>query len=225
MSSLFAPGSIGSLILENRLVVSPMCQYSAVDGVPQPWHLVHLGSMMMSGGGLVIVEATAVEPAGLGTLGDLGLWNDTQEAGLTELLVRLRQLSSAKIGIQLGHCGRKASTRTIPERWRGEPLPSDEGAWQPLAPSPIPYDEGWQTPQELDEAGIRRVIASFAESAKRALRAGFRSDRNPRRAWISDPFVSLADHQPKDRWLGRLARCSCPLRSRNRARRSSGLAT
>lgn len=143
MSALFSPGRIGRLEIDNRIVVSPMCQYSAVDGVAQAWHLVHLGQMMLSGAGLVIAEATAVERDGRGSLGDLGLWNDEQETALTKLVHELRKLSPAKLGIQLGHCGRKSATRTIPDRWQGEPLPPEEGAWKPVAPSPIAYDDGW----------------------------------------------------------------------------------
>ena len=126
MSALFSPGVIGRLRLANRLVVSPMCQYSAVEGVAQPWHLIHLGQLMMSGAGLVIVEATAVEHDGRGTHGCLGNYNDVQQSALRGLVNELKKLSDAMLGIQLTHTGRKSATRTIPERWRGEPLPPEE---------------------------------------------------------------------------------------------------
>lgn len=173
MSALFSQGRLGGLELDNRLVVSPMCQYSGVDGVAQPWHLIHIGNLMMSGAGLVIMEATSVEAAGLGTHGCLGLYSDAQEEALARLIAEARQLSSAKLGIQLTHTGRKAATRTIPERWRGEPLPPEEGAWKPVAPSAIAYDAGWQEPEELTDDGIRSIVEAFAESAVRADRAGF----------------------------------------------------
>jgi 2,4-dienoyl-CoA reductase-like NADH-dependent reductase (Old Yellow Enzyme family) len=137
MSALFSRGRIGGLDLDNRIVVSPMCQYSAVDGIAQSWHLIHIGNLMLSGAGLVIMEATAVEAVGRGTHGCLGLYNDAQEMALSALVSEVRGLSNAKLGLQLTHCGRKASTRTIPERWRGEPLPPEEGVWTPVAPSAL----------------------------------------------------------------------------------------
>ncbi len=203
MSALFTPGRLGGLTLDNRIVVSPMCQYSAVDGVVQPWHLIHIGSLMMSGAGLVIMEATAVEAAGRGTLGCTGLYVDAQEQALAALVAEARKLSSAKLGIQLTHTGRKAATRTIPERWRGEPLPAEEGAWTPLAPSPIAYDEGWQQPDELDEAGILRIIAAFADSARRAARAGFDLiEIHGAHGYLVHSFLSPITNRRTDRWGG-----------------------
>jgi NADPH2 dehydrogenase len=203
MSTLFTEGRIGGLTLPNRIAVSPMCQYSAVDGVPHTWHLVHLGSMMMSGAGLVIAEATAVEEIGRGTLGDTGLWNDAQEAAWTSLVAEMRKLSPAKIGIQLGHCGRKGSTRTIPERWRGEPLPIEEGGWTPVGPSAIAFDEGWHLPAELDEAGIQRIVAAFADSATRALRAGFDLiEIHGAHGYLIHNFLSPVTNRRTDGWGG-----------------------
>ena len=203
MSALFSPGAIGGLRLDNRLVVSPMCQYSAVEGVAQPWHLIHLGQLMMSGAGLVIVEATAVESDGRGTHGCLGNYNDAQEQALRALIAELRKLSGARLGIQLTHTGRKSATRTIPERWRGEPLPPEEAPWKAVAPSPIAYDEGWQVPDELDEAGIRRIIAAFANSAQRAMRAGFDLvEIHAAHGYLIHSFASPITNHRSDGWGG-----------------------
>lgn len=203
MSSLFSPGALGGLRLDNRLVVSPMCQYSAVDGIAQPWHLVHLGQMMMSGAGLVIAEATAVERRGLGTRGDLGLYDDAQESALGDLVDKLRTLAPARIGIQLGHAGRKAATRTIPERWRGEPLPPEESPWKPVSPSAVPFDEGWQVPEELDESGIRRIIDAFASSAERAARIGFDLvEIHAAHGYLLHNFLSPLSNFRTDGWGG-----------------------
>jgi 2,4-dienoyl-CoA reductase-like NADH-dependent reductase (Old Yellow Enzyme family) len=172
-SALFAPIALAGCTLANRIVVSPMCQYSAVDGVAQQWHWIHTGGLMMSGAGLVILEATAVEPVGRGTHVCLGLYDEPQEAAFARLVADMRGLSTAKLGLQLGHAGRRASTRTIAERWRGEPLPAEEGAWTPVGPSAIAYDAHWQVPEALDDAGLKRVREAFAASARRADRAGF----------------------------------------------------
>jgi NADPH2 dehydrogenase len=172
-SALFSPVTLAGCTLPNRLVVSPMCQYSAIQGVAQQWHWIHTGSLMMSGAGLVILEATAVEAIGRGTHFCLGLYDDAQEAALSRLVADMRPLSGARLGLQIGHAGRRASTRTIAERWRGEPLPAEEGAWKPVAPSALAYDRHWQEPEALDEAGMERIRRAFASSARRADRAGF----------------------------------------------------
>lgn len=203
MSTLFSPEKIGGLTLSNRIVVSPMCTYSAVTGIVQPWHFLHLGSMMMSGAGLVIMEATAVEALGLGTVGCTGIYNDEQEAALKQLVQQLRTCSDAAIGIQLTHTGRKAATRTIPERWQGEPMPLEDGAWKPQAPSAIAYDEGWQTPEELDEAGIQRIVAAFASSAARASRAGFDLiEVHGAHGYLIHSFLSPLTNKRTDGWGG-----------------------
>jgi len=203
MSALFSQGRLGGLELDNRIVVSPMCQYSGVDGVAQPWHLIHIGNLMMSGAGLVIMEATSVEATGLGTHGCLGLYSDAQEEALARLVAEARKLSSAKLGIQLTHTGRKAATRTIPERWRGEPLPPEEGAWKPVAPSPIAYDEGWQEPEELTEEGIWRIVRAFADGAVRADRAGFDLiEIHGAHGYLIHSFLSPITNRRTDGWGG-----------------------
>ncbi len=173
MSALFSPFRLGPLSVENRIVVSPMCQYSAVDGEPQSWHLIHGGNLMMAGAGLVILEATAVEARGRITHGCLGLYTDAQEQGFARLVAEMRKLSGARIGIQLGHAGRRGSARSIAERWKGESLPISEGGWQTCGPSAKPYNETWTTPQEMTADEIASLVSAFADSAKRAAKAGF----------------------------------------------------
>ena len=133
MSQLFSPRPIGPLTLKNRVAIAPMCQYSAVEGVPQPWHVQHLGRLAISGAGLVIVEATGVEAAGRITPGDTGLWNDAPEAAFADILKGIRTYSDTPIGVQLAHAGRKASTAAP---WKGgRALTEAEGAWETFAPS------------------------------------------------------------------------------------------
>lgn len=171
MSQLFTPRAVGPLTLRNRIVVAPMCQYSAIDGVPQPWHAQHLGRLAISGAGLVIVEATGVEAAGRISPADTGLWNDDQETAFAALISGIRTYSDTPIGIQLGHAGRKAST-TPP--WIGNrAVTPEEGAWTTFAPSALPFKDDWHTPVALDEAGMQRIIDAFVQAAGRALRAGF----------------------------------------------------
>lgn len=171
MSQLFTPRTVGPLTLRNRIMVAPMCQYSAVDGVPQPWHMQHLGKLAISGAGVLIVEATGVEAAGRISWADTGLWNDAQEAAFAHILAGIRTYSDTPIGIQLGHAGRKASTNP-PWIERGGPAPADR-AWRTFAPSPVPFRPDWATPTELDEAGMDRIVEAFVQSAARADRAGF----------------------------------------------------
>ena len=172
MSALFSPIRLGGVDLPNRLVVAPMCQYSAKDGVPQPWHVQHLGSLAVSGAGLVIVEASGVEAAGRITPGDTGLWNDEQERAFAVILQGIRSFSATKMGIQLAHAGRKASTNA-PCIEKGGALRPEDGAWATFAPSAIPFKADWHTPQALDEAGMARIRDAFVQSARRADRAGF----------------------------------------------------
>ena len=173
MSALFKPLRLGGLTLDNRIAVSPMCQYSAVDGMAQGWHLVHVGGLMLSGAALVIMEATAVEAAGRITHGCLGLYGDAHERALAALIAETRKFSPAALGIQLSHAGRRGSCRSIRDRGRGESLPPEEGAWQTYGPSGFGYDETWHTPKEMDADDMERVTLAFAESARRADRAGF----------------------------------------------------
>lgn len=204
MSRLFTPIRLGDIELANRIVVAPMCQYSARDGVPQPWHDQHLGTMALSGAGLVIVEATGVEAVGRITPGDTGLWNDEQEQAFAALLKKIRTYASAHFGIQLAHAGRKAST-TAPWIDRGRPLKPEEGAWTTFAPSAIPFAEGWHTPQALDEAGLKRVRDAFVQAAQRADRAGFDLvELHGAHGYLLNEFVSGLSNHRTDAYGGSL---------------------
>lgn len=167
---LFEPLAIAGITLRNRIVVSPMCEYSAVDGVPDDWHLVHLGSRAVGGAALVFTEATAVSPEGRISPGDTGLWNGPQQAAWARIAGFIAA-QGASPGIQLAHAGRKASTDAP---WRGGgPLTAAQGAWTPLAPSPIPFDDAHPVPAPLDMAGIAKVRDDFRAAALRAREAGF----------------------------------------------------
>jgi 2,4-dienoyl-CoA reductase-like NADH-dependent reductase (Old Yellow Enzyme family) len=171
MSKLFSPFKLKDVTFRNRIGVSPMCQYSSEDGFANDWHLVHLGSRAIGGAGLVIIEATAVSLEGRITPADLGIWKD-------EHIEQLKRIASfiekhgAVAGIQLAHAGRKASKR---EPWNNNELISHEdGGWQTVAPSAVPFDDGYDNPKELSIKEIRKVIDDFSEAAKRSVTAGFK---------------------------------------------------
>ena len=170
-AQLFSPLTIGSVILPNRIVVSPMCEYSCDDGFASDWQLVHLGSRAVGGAALVFTEATAVTPAGRISPQDLGLWKEEHIAPLARITAFLHS-QGAHAGIQLAHAGRKASTW---RPWSGEgKIAPDQGGWQNvLAPSAIPFTANYPQPQQLDRAGIAAIAAAFREAALRAGRAGF----------------------------------------------------
>jgi len=171
MSKLFSPITIKSVTLKNRIVISPMCQYSASDGFANDWHLVHLGSRAVGGAGLIIQEATAVSPEGRITPADLGLWKDEHMEKLSSI-VSFVHAQGSKIGIQLAHAGRKAS-HDLP--WKGGKQLSIEhpDAWQTVAPSAVPFQEGTHAPMELTDSGIRKVIDDFKKATQRAVDIGY----------------------------------------------------
>ncbi|MBB3018115.1 NADPH2 dehydrogenase [Microvirga lupini] len=205
MSKLFSGISLGGLRLDNRVAVSPMCQYSAVNGVAQDWHLIHLGSLALSGAGLVIAEATAVEAAGRITHGCLGLWNDEQEEALARIVRATKAYSHAALGIQLGHAGRRASCQSISTRSTREWLDIGEGAWQTYGPSATSYNEGWHTPVEMTESDILRVITAFAQAARRADRAGFDLiEIHGAHGYLIHQFMSPLTNKRTDTWGGSL---------------------
>jgi 2,4-dienoyl-CoA reductase-like NADH-dependent reductase (Old Yellow Enzyme family) len=175
--ALFAPFTLRGVPLRNRVVVSPMSQYRAQDGVANDWHLVHLGRFALGGAGLVFTEATAVQERGRRTHGDLGIWSDDHVGGLAAVS-RFLHREGAVAGIQLAHAGRKASER---RPWHGEtPVDEEDIAqrgehpWPAIGPSAVPYAEGWPSPLEMSVEDIRDVIVAFRAAAERAREAGFR---------------------------------------------------
>src|SRR4051794_7602111 len=158
MSRLFEPIAIGPLALRNRIVIAPMCQYSAQDGSATEWHMIHLGHLALSGAALLIVEATAVEAIGRITPGDLGLYRDENEAALRTVVAAIRKHSRIPLAVQLSHAGRKASSRAP---WDGGSLilPED-GGWRPVAPSALPHAGDEPPPGALDKAGIARITSA-----------------------------------------------------------------
>jgi anthraniloyl-CoA monooxygenase len=167
---MFAPLALRELELPNRVVVSPMCQYSAVEGTVGDWHLVHLGSRAIGGAGLVITEMTDVSPEGRITLGCAGMYTDEHEAAWKKIVDFVHARSNARIGMQLAHAGRKGSCN-LP--WEGDDPLTDGRAWETLAPSAEPFDRGWHVPRAMDRAEMRRVKDAFVDAAHRADRAGF----------------------------------------------------
>jgi 2,4-dienoyl-CoA reductase-like NADH-dependent reductase (Old Yellow Enzyme family) len=169
-SLLFSPYSIKSLTLKNRVVVSPMCTYSATEGLANDWHLVHLGTRASGGAGLIMTEATAVEPVGRITPKCTGLWNENQTEAFKPI-VEFIHSQTAHAAMQLAHAGRKGSCQ-IP--WQGaRPLSPQDGGWEVVGPSPIPFDNGYRVPKSLSADEIKRIIENFSKAAARAHRAGF----------------------------------------------------
>ncbi|MGU7856598.1 NADH:flavin oxidoreductase/NADH oxidase [Burkholderia orbicola] len=170
MTALFSPFTLRGVNLPNRIVISPMCQYSAERGEATDWHMIHLGHLALSGAGLLCIEATAVEPDGRITHGDLGLWDDVTEAALKPVLAAIRKHSPIRVAMQLSHAGRKASSAAP---WEGGQLvPVADGGWLPHGPSAVPHKDGETPPLALDAAGLNRIREAFAASARRAARLG-----------------------------------------------------
>ncbi len=197
---LFTTLILREVTLRNRIVMSPMCQYSAEDGLASDWHLVHLGSRAVGGAGLVMTEATAVEARGRISPRDLGIWKD-------EHVAALRRISSfvaargAVPGMQLAHAGRKAST-AVP--WEGgHPLAEREGGWQVIGPSPLPFGSGYPVPRALDEQEVGNVVSAFASAAGRALEAGFKIvEIHAAHGYLLHQFLSPLSNRRSDRYGG-----------------------
>lgn len=200
MSELFSPLSIRDVTLRNRIVVSPMCQYSSVDGYMNDWHLVHLGSRAAGGAGLVMAEATAVSPEGRITPSDAGIWSDLHIPILKRITDYIHSQGAAA-GIQIAHAGRKASC-AVP--WQGgKQLPSGDGGWQPVAPSALAFREGDMPPYELDKKGIDKVISDFRNAAMRANKSGFKIlEIHSAHGYLLHEFLSPFSNYRKDEYGG-----------------------
>ena len=203
MSALFSPIELRGLKLPNRIMVAPMCQYSAVDGEANDWHFTHINTLALSGAAMFCIEATHVEAIGRITPGCLGLYNDATEAALKPILASVRKHSRTAVAIQLAHAGRKASSHTP---WDGGQLiPVGEGGWRPEGPSAIPHKEGEAPPLALDAAGLARVRDAFVAAAKRAERLGIDAHRGALRPRLSPASVPVADLQQAHRSIWRVA--------------------
>jgi len=201
MSALFSPLSIRSIQLKNRLVVSPMCQYSSEDGFSTDWHLVHLGSRAVGGAGLIITEAAAISPEGRISPNDLGIWKDEHIAGLKRITQFIQQ-NGAVAGIQLAHAGRKASTQ---RPWEGGKaiFPNEENGWQTVAPSAIPFVADAPEPSALTEEGLEKVRADFVAAAQRSLAAGFQViELHAAHGYLLHQFLSPLSNQRTDSYGG-----------------------
>lgn len=215
---LLSPLTIRGVTFRNRIVMSPMCQYIAKDGLADDWHLVHLGSRAAGGVALVIVEATAVTPEGRITPGDLGIWSDAHAEPLARI-ARFVHSQRAVAGIQLAHAGRKASC-DLP--WKGGAgLSRADGGWPVVGPSPLAFDEGNPVPVALDEAGIDEIVVAFEAATRRALDAGFRLiEIHCAHGYLLHEFLSPLSNQRTDRYGGSLDnRMRLPLRVAEAVRR------
>lgn len=199
--SLLEPYTLRQLTIPNRIAVSPMCQYSAVDGLANDWHLVHLGSRAVGGAGLVFTEATAVTPEGRITPEDLGLWNDEQIAPL-QRITRFVTAQGAIPGIQLAHAGRKASTWRPWLKKTGS-ITQEDGGWTPVGPSPIAFDPHHTKPSQLDESQIGDIVQAFVDAAQRALSAGFKVvEVHAAHGYLLHQFLSPLSNQRRDQYGG-----------------------
>ena len=204
-AQLFTPVELGGVTLPNRIVVSPMCQYSAVDGSAQAWHQVHYGMLAMSGAGLLCLEATHVERDGRITQGCLGLYSDENEAAIKSIVDWARAwMPTVKLGIQLAHAGRKASAQ---RPWKGGgPLSQADAPdlpWTTVSASAIPYDAKWHTPVALDAVGLKRVKQAFVEATQRSVRLGFDVvELHGAHGYLLSQFLSPLSNQRSDEYGG-----------------------
>lgn len=202
-AALFQSDDLAGLHLDNRIVIAPMCQYSAEEGSATDWHMIHLGQLALSGASLLIIEATAVEPAGRITHGDLGLYSDANEAALARVVAGARACSPIKLGIQLGHAGRKASSQ-VP--WEGgQQIPLAEGGWRTSAPSAISVNPHEELPGAMDAAGLKRVRDAFVATALRSVRLGFEYiELHGAHGYLLHEFLSPLSNRREDAYGGSL---------------------
>ena len=203
MSALFSPVTLRGLTLPNRIAISPMCQYSAEEGEATAWHMIHLGSLALSGAGLLCIEATAVEADGRITPGCLGLYNDATEAALRPVLAAIRKYSKISVTMQLAHAGRKASSH---RPWEGgQQIPLSQGGWLAHAPSALPHKDGETPPQALDTAGLARIRSAFVEAAQRAARLGLDGiELHCAHGYLMHEFLSPISNRRTDAYGGTL---------------------
>lgn len=200
-SKLFQPIELRGLTLANRIVVAPMCQYSAKEGAATDWHMIHLGGLALSGAGLAIAEATAGEPRGRITPDCLGIWSDETEAAAARVVKACHDQGVTPLGIQIGHAGRKASAH--PPHKGGGPLKADEGAWETVAPSAIPFADGWPTPRAMDRNDMDEAIAGLVDGTRRAARAGFRAaELHCAHGYLMSSFLSPIANRRNDSYGG-----------------------
>lgn len=203
MSALFSPCRLGSLPLANRIVIAPMCQYSADEGQANDWHAVHIGQLALSGAGLLILEATAVSPEGRISLGDLGLWSDATQTALARVLATARRHSKMPVAIQLSHAGRKGSSR--PPWDGGQLIPPEEGGWRPLAPSAVAHAAGEAPPHALEAPGLAHIVQAFAEAARRAHQVGIDAiELHAAHGYLLHQFLSPLSNRRSDAYGGSL---------------------
>ena len=203
MSVLFSPIQLRGLTLKNRIMVSPMCQYSSQDGEANDWHFTHINSLALSGAAMFCIEATHVEAIGRITPGCLGLWNDATEAALKPILASVRKHSTAAIAMQLAHAGRKGSSH---KPWDGgQQIPIADGGWQAVAPSAVPHKEGETAPLALDQPGLARVRDAFVAAAKRAARLGIDAlELHGAHGYLMHQFLSPIANRRTDQYGGSL---------------------
>ncbi len=209
-SKLFSPIQLRDTVIKNRIFVSPMCQYSAVDGMPNDWHLVHLGTRAVGGAGLVMVEATAVVAEGRITNGCLGIWSDAHTQAFKPITAFIKQ-QGAVPAIQIAHAGRKASS-DLP--WKGGAfIPAEDGGWQTVAPSAIPFTDKHGAPHALTVDEIEDTVAQFVAAATRALQAGFEVlELHFAHGYLVNEFLSANTNTRSDQYGGSLEnRCRLPL--------------
>ncbi|WP_295538902.1 NADH:flavin oxidoreductase/NADH oxidase [uncultured Pseudacidovorax sp.] len=204
MSPLFEPLRLGALTLPNRIVIAPMCQYSAEDGRAADWHRIHYGHLALSGAGMLILEATAVSPEGRISPADLGLYDEATEAAMADMLRAIRVHSDMPIAVQLAHAGRKASSRAP---WDGgsQLRPDEPGGWLAVAPSALPHGDGEVSPAVLDEAGLVKVRDDFVAAAKRAVRVGLQGiELHAAHGYLLHQFLSPLANARSDAYGGSL---------------------